>query len=213
MEKLIMYGASFVDAIRVVQAINAKTPTWDIVGFIDDNPGITHSGVCNYPILGNYEDLKAYVAKYPDVSVFNNVNPSIAIHKQIGLRLDALHVKVPSLVHPDVDIGYVTIGKGVFVPQGCILGCNAVIGNYVTFRYGVIVSHDVKIDDYVFIGPGSVCTSGAVVGKETYLGACCTVINSARIGENCTVGAATLVNKNIRAGSTVVGVPARELKK
>ena len=213
LRKLILYGGSFVDTLRVVHAINARVPTWEIIGIIDDNPDLVETEICNYKVLGNYERLREYVAEFPDTCVFNNVNPSIAVHKQIGLRLDALNVQAPSLIHPDVDTGFVTIGKGVFIPQGCIVGCNTIIGNYATFRYGAIVSHDVKIGDYAFIGPGSVCTSLAEIGNETYLGARCTVINGAKIGENCTIGAATLVNANVRAGVTVVGVPARELKK
>jgi acetyltransferase-like isoleucine patch superfamily enzyme len=122
-------------------------------------------------------------------------------------------VHVPSLIHPDVTTEYVTIGKGAFIPKGCILGCNTVIGDYVTFRYGVIVSHDVMVGDYTFLGPGSVCTSHTVLEPETYLGACSTVINGVTIARGGIVGASTLVNKNVRPGATLIGIPARELDK
>jgi sugar O-acyltransferase (sialic acid O-acetyltransferase NeuD family) len=213
MKKLLIYGANFVDTIRLVHEINSRESTWEIMGFIDDNPAFVNARICDYPVLGNYEYLKEYILRYTDVFVFNNVNPSVAIHKIIGERIDELQAQVPSLVHPDIDTEYVTIGKGVFIPKGCILGCNTVIGNYVTFRYGVIVSHDVKIGDYAFIGPGSVCTSHTVIEPETYLGARSTVINGATIGRGSIVGASTLINKNVRSGATVVGIPARELDK
>lgn len=213
MKKLIIYGASFVDTIRVVHTINKHKPTWEIIGFIDDNPQFATTRICGYPILGNYEYLKEYISKSTDIHVFNNVNPSIAIHKLIGNRIDSLQVKVPSLVHPDIDTEYVTIGKGVFIPQGCILGCNTVIGDYVTFRYGAIISHDVTIGNNVFIGPGAVCTSHTVIESEAYLGACSTIINKVILGEGSITGASTLVNKNVPPGATVVGIPARELSK
>jgi sugar O-acyltransferase (sialic acid O-acetyltransferase NeuD family) len=213
MNKLIIYGANFVDTIRLVHAINSYKPTWEISGFIDDSSELVNTRICGYPVLGNHEYLKEYILRFPDIYVFNNVNPSIAIHKMIGERIEALRAQVPSLVHPGIDTEYVTIGKGVFIPQGCILGCNTVIGDHVTFRYGVIISHDVKIGDYAFIGPGSVCTSHTVIEPETYLGACSTVINGAIIGRGSMVGASTLINKNIRSGATVVGIPARELDK
>ena len=213
MKKLLIYGATFVDTIRLVHKINMHVPTWEIAGVIDDNPELLNARICGYPVLGNHEYLKEYIARFPDIYVFNNVNPSIAIHKIIGERIDALQVPVPSLIHPDIDTECVTIGKGVFIPQGCIIGCNTAIGDYVTFRYGVIVSHDVQVGDYAFIGPGSVCTSHTVIEPETYLGACSTVINGAIIGRGSMVGASTLINKNIRSGATVVGIPARELDK
>jgi len=213
MKKLLIYGANFVDTIRLVHEINAHEPKWEIVGFIDDDQELVNAQICGYPVLGNHEYLKEYISRCPDVYVFNNVNPSITTHKIIGERMDTLTVQVPSLVHPDVDIEYTTIGKGVFIPKGCTVGCNTIIGDYVTFRYGVIVSHDVKIGDYAFIGPGSVCTSHTVIEPETYLGACTTVINGAVIGRGSIVGALTLINKNVRSGATVVGIPARELDK
>jgi sugar O-acyltransferase (sialic acid O-acetyltransferase NeuD family) len=213
MKKLLIYGANFVDTIRLVRAINARKSAWEIAGIIDDNPELVNARICGYPVLGNNEYLKEYIARFPDIYVFNNVNPSIAIHKLIGERIDALQVRVPSLVHPDIDIEHVTIGKGVFIPHGCILGCDTVIGDYVTFRYGVTISHNVKIGNYAFIGPCSVCTGNTVIEPETYLGACSTVINQATIGRGSVVGASTLVNKNIRSGITVIGIPARELDK
>lgn len=213
MKKLLIYGANFVDTIKLVHEINAYEPTWEIIGLIDDNPELVNTRICEHLVLGNHEYLKEYISRFPDVCVFNNVNPSIAIHKLISERIDALHVQVASLIHPDVNTEYVTIGKGAFIPKGCILGCNTVIGDYVTFRYGVTASHDVKIGDYTFIGPGSVCTSHTVIEPETYLGACSTVINGATIGHGSIVGASTLINKNVPSGATVVGIPAHELDK
>jgi sugar O-acyltransferase (sialic acid O-acetyltransferase NeuD family) len=213
MKKLLIYGANFVDTIRLVHEINAYDPAWEIVGFIDDNPEFVNARIYKYPILGNHEYLKQYISRFFDVYVFNNVNPSIAIHKLIGERIDALQVQVASLIHPDVNTEYITIGKGAFIPKGCILGCNTVIGDYVTFRYGAVVSHDVKIGDYTFIGPGAVCTSHTVIEPETYIGACSTTINGITIGRGSVVGASTLINKNVRPGATVIGIPARELDK
>lgn len=213
MNKLIIYGANFIDTIRVVHAINMRKSTWEIVGWIDDNPKTVNTRICGYPVLGNYEYLENYISKFSDIHVFNNVNPSIVVHKMIGKRIDSLKVQVPSLVHPDVDTEHVTVGRGVFIPHGCIIGCNTVIGDYVTFRYGVIVSHDVNIGDNVFIGPGAVCTSHTVIEPEAYLGARSIIINKVTVGGGSIVGASTLVNKNVRSGATVVGIPARELDK
>jgi len=209
-EKLIIYGASFIDAVRLVHAINKRQPRWQMIGFIDDDPLRRGSTVYGYPVLGNYEDLQVYLNRAGEVSVFNNVNASIPAHKAVAEKIDRLGVRVSSLIHPDVNTEGVTIGRGVFIPDGCIVGCNTIIGDYVTFRYGVVVSHDVRIGDYVFFAPGVVYTCRAVNESETFLGACCTIVNGVTIGCGSVIGAKTLVSKNVRPGSTIVGIPGRE---
>jgi sugar O-acyltransferase (sialic acid O-acetyltransferase NeuD family) len=212
LEKLIIYGASFIDAVRLVHVINQRQPRWQMIGFIDDDPLRRGSTVWGYPVLGNYEDLQDYLSRAGEVSVFNNVNASITAHKTVAEKIDRLGVRVPSLIHPDVNTEGVTIGRGIFIPDGCIVGCNTVIGDYVTFRYGVVVSHDVRIGNFVFFAPGVVCTSHAVIEPETFLGACCTIVNGVTIGRGSVIGAKTLVNKNVRPNTTIIGIPGREKK-
>ena len=50
---------------------------------------------------------------------------------------------------------------------------------------------------------------GAYIGMR----ACITARNDLVIGENAVVGAMSFVNKSVEAGVTVVGVPAKQLKK
>jgi len=210
MERLIIYGANFIDAVRLVHEINKARPIWRIEGFIDDHPGLAGSTVCGSPVLGNYEFLQVYVKEVPEVCVFNNVNSSIAAHKAVAEKIDRLGVRVPSLIDPAVNTEYVTVGKGAFIPGGSIIGCNTVIGDYVTLRYVVVISHDVKVGDYVFFSPGVVCTSHAVIEPETFLGTCCAIINGAKIGRGSIIGAKALVNKNVRPGAKIIGIPGRE---
>ena len=35
-KKLVIYGAAFANIIKLIDAINSQKPTWEIVGFIDD---------------------------------------------------------------------------------------------------------------------------------------------------------------------------------
>jgi sugar O-acyltransferase (sialic acid O-acetyltransferase NeuD family) len=75
---------------------------------------------------------------------------------------------------------------------------DAVVGNYVTFAPGVHCLGNVQIDDFAYIGAGAVIKQGRT-GAPT------------RIGSGAIIGMGAVVTRDVEAGVTVVGNPARIL--
>ena len=102
-------------------------------------------------------------------------------------------------IHPGAKIG-----KNVFIDHGIgvIIGQQAIIGNNVTIYQDVTLGGTGKeigkrhttIEDNVFIGSGA-----KVLGNIT-------------IGKNAKIGANAVVLKNVKPNTTVVGIPAKEVK-
>ena len=65
------------------------------------------------------------------------------------------------------------------------------MGNFVSFGAAVVLSGNVTIEAAAFLGAGSVVLPGLKVGKGAM------------------VGAGAVVTRDVPAGRTVVGVPAR----
>ena len=101
------------------------------------------------------------------------------------------------------------IGKGTFIGMKCYLDDLCLekmeIGDNVTISYGVYFSCHGPNQGHNRI----VIKDGAYIGMR----ACITARNDLVIGENAVVGAMSFVNKSVEAGVTVVGVPAKQLKK
>jgi serine acetyltransferase len=57
------------------------------------------------------------------------------------------------------------LGSGCFVPEGCVLGADLEMGDFVTLRYGAILGHEVEVQNFVLIGPGATVGAGAVVAR------------------------------------------------
>jgi len=122
------------------------------------------------------------------------------------------------VVLPEAKIGY-----NCNICSHCLIENKAVIGNNVTVKCGVQIWDGVTLEDDVFVGPNVTFTndklpisgnkdfvlSETLVKKGASIGANATICPGVVIGENAMVGAGSVVTKDIPAGVTVVGNPAR----
>lgn len=106
---------------------------------------------------------------------------------------------------------------GSFCDIGGKIGKNCMIESFVFIPPGI------EIEDNCFIGPHTCFTndkkppsknlSKTLVKKGTSIGANCTILPGVIINENALVGAGAVVTKDVKANTTVVGNPARVIKK
>lgn len=208
MKKLIIYGASFFDVIKLTDAINRKSPEWEIMGFLDDTEGLQGQVLRGYKVLGGKELLKD-LAGEKDIYFFNNVCGHWRRAEKVADLLVSYGCKIPNLIHPSIDMNYVEMGRGCILPEGCLVGGWTEIGNFVTVRLGCVISHDVILEDFVFIGSGSTVSSEAVVKRGVFIGSGVTVMLKITVGEGSLIGAGAVVTKNVPPGVVVAGVPAK----
>jgi len=112
------------------------------------------------------------------------------------------------------------LGNGVLVGTNVVIDGNANIGNSVSLQTGAYVTAFTVIEDGVFMGPCSVTTNdkymsagatlkGAHIKKGARIGANAVILPGVVIGENAVVGSGAVVTKDVPAGTTVAGNPAR----
>lgn len=210
MKKILIYGAGFFDVMKLVEAINRCRPTWTILGFLDDTPELKGRSIHGYSVIGGRDLIPEY-ANRKSVYVFNNVNGSRAGAQHVADLLKSHDCRIPNLIHPSIDLNYVQIGIGCIIPEGCVLGANVTMGNFVTMRYGSVISHEVNIGDFVLIGPGATVGSRVCLKKGSLIGAGATVILGNTVGEFGIVGGGAVVTTPVASGVTVAGVPAKEI--
>lgn len=115
--------------------------------------------------------------------------------------MDNVDIAEGSALSPFVSItSNIKIGKCFHANLYSYVEHDCVIGDYVTFAPGVKCNGNIHIEDHAYIGAGAVIKQG-IPGKPLI------------IGRGAVVGMGAVVTKNVPAGVTVVGNPARVLEK
>jgi sugar O-acyltransferase (sialic acid O-acetyltransferase NeuD family) len=110
------------------------------------------------------------------------------------------------------------IGDGAILCPFVTVTSNAVIGRHFQANLYSYVAHDCVIGDYVTFGPGVQCNGRVIVEDFAYIGTGVAIRNGSRtkplvIGRGAIIGMGAVVTKDVAAGTTVVGNPARTLSR
>lgn len=212
MKDLIIFGASGFgrEVLWLVERINAKQPSWNILGFMDDNETINNSEINGYKVLGKTADIINYENAYFVCAV-----GASKVREKIIENLKRINpkVKFATLIDPSVEISnFVTIGDGTIICAHTIVTVNITIGSHVIINLDCTIGHDAILQDFVTLYP-SVNISGITnIGRCSELGTGMQIIQGKKIGEYSIVGAGSVVVKDIPDNCTAVGSPAKPIK-
>jgi acetyltransferase-like isoleucine patch superfamily enzyme len=83
------------------------------------------------------------------------------------------------------------------------------LGRHVHVNQGVTIGHDTVVGDYATLNPASAVSGSCLIEEEVLVGAQSCILQCLTIGRGAIVGAAACVVRDVPAGATVKGVPAR----
>lgn len=112
----------------------------------------------------------------------------------------------------------VEIGEGAVLCAFTHITSTIRIGRHFHANYYSYVAHDCMIGDFVTFAPGAKCNGNVHVEDHAYIGSGAilkqgTPDKPMRIGRGAVIGMGAVVTKDVPPGVTVVGNPARPLKR
>lgn len=119
----------------------------------------------------------------------------------------------PVLVHPGArfDRASAQIAEGVVVCCGVVGTVNLQFGRFAMVNLGCTIGHEAEIGAAAVINPSANLSGGVVLEEGVTVGTGAQILQYLRVGAHATVGAGACVVRDVLAGATVVGVPARPI--
>jgi len=195
------------------QMLNAISNDRVEVFFVDDDPKA--ESVNGYRQL-SYDDFFSLDGdKY-----FNIAIASGEIRKEVASRLiaDGAHPFSVSCINSSMNLSSNVIGEGAIICPHSTITANSKIGRFFHSNIYSYVAHDCFIGDFVTFAPRVSCNGGVVIEDYAYIGTGAVIRQGTKenpivIGEGAVVGMGAIVTKSVEPFSTVVGNPAKPLKK
>lgn len=195
---------------RVVADCARAMERWSSIVYYDDNAP-SEAATRGHAVAGGLEALFEVDSGRCEVIV------------AIGdgaLRLDWLRraqrsgMRIATVVHPSAVLSpEAMVGPGTVLVAGAVVNTGAVLGSGCIVNTLSSIDHDCRLADGVHVSPGAHLAGNVIVGEASWIGIGSVVRQGITIGKGVVVGAGAAVVADVDDGQTVVGVPARPIRR
>lgn len=209
MEKIVIFGygghgRSIADSI-------ISQGKYEIAGYID----VKDKHVDNLPYLGQDNQLESVFESGIHEAVLGiGFMGNSDVRDKVYETANRIGFHFPPIIDATAVIAKdAIIDEGVFVGKRAIVNARAQVGKMSIVNTGAIVEHDNRIGAFSHVAVGTTLCGDVAVGDHCLIGANATVIQGVKIGSYAIIGAGTVVISDVIDYETVVGVPARNVRK
>lgn len=208
MRRIIVVGAGGFgrEILMWVKDINAVNLTWEIAGFIDDNPAALDGVACDYGVVGSIQDWRP---QNDEDFVLALGDPKTK--EKVALMLKARGAHFPPIIHPTAIVSeFSHYGEGFVAFPYAKLSVNSTVGEFVSLLSSG-VGHDVYIGDYTTVSGACNILRNVKIGQRVFLAAGVSLAQGINVDDNAYIGLGSVVINDVPKGAKMFGNPARRL--
>jgi sugar O-acyltransferase (sialic acid O-acetyltransferase NeuD family) len=211
-QQLVIAGAGGFsrEAAETIAAVNAERPTWELLGFVDDNLELAGTSIGNVDVIGPIGLLHSEL-RGATVVVCTGRADNYFSRARIVQRLNLPPSRYATVVHPTVALpASAQIGHGTVILAGAVVTANARIGHHVAIMPNTVITHDDVIEDYATLASGVKLGGSVRVGRGAYIGAGALVREGVSVGDWSLIGMGSVITRSVPAAELWYGAPARQ---
>lgn len=196
MKDILIIGAGGIgrETAWIIEEINEVKPTWNLLGYIDENSEMHGKELNGYKVLGGLEVLEKLEEKPYVVVAIANCSVKKSIVTKLGEKYN-----FATIIYPTVKVSkFIQIGQGTIIYPGVILTVNTKIGNHVLISGNCTIGHDTVIGDYSSVLWGSNFSGYDTVGESCFIGVGSKVIQGIDISKENKISAGITVIEDVK---------------
>jgi sugar O-acyltransferase (sialic acid O-acetyltransferase NeuD family) len=213
MEDLLIFpfGGNAREGLISILAINKMSPTWNVLGFLDDNEDMWGKDYCGVKIVGG----RRVITDNPlskILAVPGNPNNYLERDKIIS-TLNIKDEKFVSIIDPSATVApNASIGKNTLIMANVVISSSVKIGNHCVILPNSVISHDSRVEDYSLIGSNVSISGSCVIGRNCFIGSGSSIKDHITVYPRSLIGIGSCVVKDVTENTVVAGNPARPIR-
>jgi sugar O-acyltransferase (sialic acid O-acetyltransferase NeuD family) len=186
--------------------INAETPRWESIIFIDD---VAEEGDYYDTRRIKFKSLSKVTAPLECIVAVGEPTSRETLYNKLvdaGVRLTSI-TDTKATISPSVKIN-----PGTIICEYATIHSNVTLGINVLVQPYSVLGHDSSVGNHSVLSPFTSPGGGIVIGDRVFIGMHATLKESLHIGDDAIVGMGSVVFRDVPSGVIVLGNPARETR-
>ena len=163
-------------------------------------------------VIGTDDDIARYAAGCDFVVTVGLIKDSSTRRRIRDLLRDCGGRLAPPVIASTACVSrFARIGHGTVVLHHASVNAGAEIGPGCIINTGAIVEHDACVERECHVSTGAIVNGACRIGERSFIGSGAVIANCLTISPRSIIGAGAVVVKDITAGGTYAGIPAKPL--